>query len=198
MSILADHEIHRLAMAGMIEPYVPRQIRKHYSPDACAYGVASYGLTSYGYDMRLSAAAGIKWLLTGETPLDPKRPDAGIFLTLDQHDGAQGRYVILPAFGCVLGCSVETFAMPPNVCGVVLSKSTYARAFAVSLVTPLEPGWIGQVTIEIVNHAPRPVLLYLDEGICQVQFYRGNPCERPYGDGRSYQHQQGITLGRVG
>lgn len=195
--ILADHQIRALAEAGMIAPFVDTQIRRHARPDGDSYGVASYGLTSYGYDMRLSGAAGIKWLVFGNRPLDPKRPDPGMFIPLPpQNDGGE-IWVEVPAHGCVLGCSVETFNMPPDVCGVVLSKSTYARAFAVSLVTPLEPGWRGQVTIEIVNHAPRSVRLYLDEGICQVQFYRGEPCERPYGADRKYQDQAGIVLGRV-
>ena len=195
--ILADHEIRALAEAGMIEPFVDEQVRHHALPEGEPFGVASYGLTSYGYDMRLSSAAGIKLLNFGLRPLDPKRPDPSMFGDLPPHRLNGETWVQLPAHACVLGCSVETFAMPDDVCGVVFSKSTYARAFEVSLVTPLEPGWRGQVTIEIVNHAPRPVLLYLDEGIAQVQFYRGAPCQRPYGDGRRYQGQMGVTLGRV-
>lgn len=195
--ILADHQIRALAEAGMIAPFVPFQVRHHARPDGERVGVASYGLTSYGYDMRLSAEPGVWMLAPGLEALDPKRPTRAMYLPLPPVRKNGEVWVELPAHACVLGCSVETFAMPPDVCGIVFSKSTYARAFEVSLVTPLEPGWRGQVTIEIVNHAPRPVLLYLDEGIAQVQFYRGEPCERPYGADRKYQGQVGVTLGRV-
>lgn len=189
MTILADHQIIKLARAGMIEPFVGQQVRAEASGK-----VISYGLSSYGYDARLGSELRLAMPpLDGDQPLDPKAPSADYFWTTTDPTLP----FILQSGGFVLGHTLEYFRMPANVTGVVWGKSTYARAGVNVVCTPLEAGWEGQITLEIVNNGPWPVRLYLGEGICQVTFHEGEPCNVPYNASRKYQGQQGVTLGRV-
>ncbi len=184
MPIKPDRWIRRMAEEQrMIEPFEPAQVR---GP------VISYGLSSYGYDIRL--ADEFK-LLAGEGGLlDPKALAAGSFA------GTKADTFDLPPHTFVLGQTVEYFRLPPNVLTLCVGKSSYARCGVLVNVTPFEPGWEGFATLCIANVGPRSVRLYAGEGIAQVLFFESDePCEVSYADKRGkYQAQQGITLAQLG
>ncbi|MBM3451393.1 MAG: dCTP deaminase [Armatimonadetes bacterium] len=179
-----DRWIREMAMRErMIEPFEERLVRA---------GVLSYGVSSYGYDMRLADEFLVFTNVWGAV-VDPKKLDAAAYI---RH---VGETCLIPPNSFVLGRSVERFRMPRDVTGVVIGKSTYARAGILVNVTPLEAGWEGTVTIEVSNLTPLPARVYAGEGIAQVLFFQGaEPPETSYGDrGGIYQKQTGITLPRV-
>jgi dCTP deaminase len=166
----------------MIEPFEPAQVR---GP------VISYGLSSYGYDIRLADEFKA---LAGGGVLDPKALGTRSF------DEVRARRFDLPPHSFVLGRTVEYFCIPPNVLTLCVGKSSYARCGVLVNVTPFEPGWEGYATLCIVNTGPRPVRLHSGEGIAQVLFFESDePCEVTYADRQGkYQAQQGITPARLG
>jgi dCTP deaminase len=171
---------------GMIEPFERAQVRG---------AVISYGLSSYGYDVRL--ADEFKVLVTGEARqavIDPKSMPLDAFV-----DKQSEAYELVPQT-FVLGRTVEYFRIPVNVLTLCTGKSSYARCGVVVNVTPFEPGWEGHATLCIANVGPRPVRLYAGEGIAQVLFFESDEsCEVTYADKRGkYQAQQGITPARLG
>lgn len=184
MSIRPDHWIQHMAQKRrMIEPFEPEQVRG---------GIISYGLSSYGYDIRL--ADEFNALTDSGTVLNPKALEADTFVTVraDTFD--------LPSHTFVLGRTVEYFRIPPNVLTLCVGKSSYARCGVLVNVTPFEPGWEGYATLCIANLGPRPVRLHAGEGIAQVLFFESDePCEVTYADRQGkYQAQQGITPARMG
>lgn len=184
MSIKPDHWIARMAKEHrMIEPFVDRQERD---------GTISYGLSSYGYDIRISDEFKI-FSNINSTVIDPKRFDPASFQNF------KGDVCIIPPNSFVLGRSVEYFRIPRNVMTVCMGKSTYARCGIITNVTPFEPEWEGFVTMEISNTGPLPAKLYANEGIAQVLFFESDEvCLRSYGDKKGkYQAQKGITLPKV-
>jgi len=153
-------------------------------------GVVSYGLTSYGYDMRIGHDFKVFTPGPHNIVVDPKGIDPRAFIDFN------GDICIIPPNSFALGVSVETFTIPRSVLGICMGKSTYARCGIVVNVTPLEPEWRGHVTIEISNTTPLPAKIYAGEGISQVIFIKGTRnCFTSYKDksGR-YQDQKGITL----
>ena len=180
MGLLADWQIR--AETGMIEPFAPAQQRA---------GVVSYGVSSYGYDMRI--ADEWKVVTPGDTVLDPKRVDNRVFRDL------RADVIDIMPHTFVLGRSVERFRIPRNVLAIVLGKSTYARCGLIVNVTPLEPDWEGYVTIELSNTAPVPIRVYANEGIAQLLLFRiDGPIFTSYADRRGkYQNQDEITPARV-
>ncbi len=180
--ILSDREIRELCDRAepMLDPFVPVQT-----------GKPSYGLGSYGYDLRL----GSRFLV----------PLGGVNAILDPVDFPDSHFRRIEAERVfelspnsqVLAESVERFAMPDDVCGVCWGKSSYARCGLLVNVTPLEPGWRGILTIELANVSPLPIRLHVGRGIAQVVFFRGVRPDRTYGEkesGGSYQDQAGVTL----
>jgi dCTP deaminase len=161
--ILCDWQIAERADAGMISPFVRHQVR-----DNGNYPVISYGLSSFGYDMRV-ADVWETWP-RGNNALDPKFVSRST--SVKHHAG----FIVIPPAGFVLCRSVEHFAIPDDVSVVVLGKSTYARCGIIVNVTPLEAGWRGYVTIELSNTNTVPVKVYANEGIAQCIFHHG---ERP-------------------
>ena len=161
--ILNDWQIAERADAGMITPFVRSQVRNHDH-----YPVISYGLSSFGYDMRVADQWEI-WPRHFDT-LDPK--EVGRTITAKHHAG----FIVLKPGGFVLCRSVEHFVIPDDVSVVVVGKSTYARCGIIVNVTPLEAGWRGYVTIELSNTNTVPVKVYANEGIAQCIFHQG---ERP-------------------
>lgn len=170
-------------------------------------GVISYGLTCAGYDLTLSDSQ-IQVVTKNSGPLDPKRVDEQIAngqIVFDEptihtsRTGQRESWFILNPGGFALGHSVETITMPSNLSGKVLGKSTYARVGVIVNVTPIEPGWHGQIVIEISNTNTVPVRIYLNEGIGQLQFHSlTGPCERDYARRLGkYQNQQGVTHATV-
>lgn len=167
----------------MIEPFVDHQVRK---------GNISYGLSSYGYDMRLADEFKV-YEPKGESGLDPKNFDRSLFRDF------KGKTCEIPPNSFVLGRSVEYFRIPRKVTAMCFGKSTYARCGVLVNVTPLESEWEGFVTIEIANLGSRPVKLYANEGIAQVIFLESDEeCLSSYKDKQGvYQAQREITPPRV-
>jgi len=172
-----------MAEKGMIEPFNKEQVRE---------GVISYGISSYGYDMRIADEFKI-FTNINNTIVDPKGFDIKSFIDF------KGDVCIVPPNSFVLGRSVEYFRIPREVLVICLGKSTYARCGIVVNVTPLEPEWEGYVTIEISNTSPLPAKIYANEGIAQLLFIEGSEvCKRSYADkAGKYQAQKGITLAKM-
>jgi dCTP deaminase len=186
MSIKSDRWIRRMAETQrMIEPFAENQVRD---------GVISYGLSSYGYDMRVAPEFRI-FTNALSAVVDPKRFDPKSFVEFT------GEVCIVPPNSFALARSVEYFRIPRNVLTLCVGKSTYARCGIITNVTPFEPEWEGYVTLEISNTTPLPAKIYADEGIAQVLFFTADPgdeCEVSYKDKKGkYQAQQGITLPRL-
>ena len=168
----------------MIEPFVDRQVR---------VGSISYGLSSFGYDIRVADEFRIFTPATGQlTVVDPKAIDERAMVPY------QGDVCIIPPNSFALARTVEYFRIPRNVLCVCLGKSTYARIGVIVNITPFEPEWQGHVTIEISNTTPLPCKIYANEGIAQVLFFEGEEPEVSYADRQGkYQAQTGITLPRL-
>jgi len=172
-----------MAKKGMIEPFNKDQVRE---------GVISYGVGSYGYDMRIADEFKI-FTNINNAIVDPKSFDINSLVDF------KGDVCIVPPNSFVLGRSVEYFRIPRDVLVICLGKSTYARCGIVVNVTPLEPEWEGYVTIEISNTTPLPAKIYANEGIAQLLFMQGSEvCEISYADkAGKYQAQKGITPAKM-
>ena len=186
MSIKSDRWIRRMAHEHrMIEPFADRQVRP---------GVISYGVSSYGYDMRVTPEFRI-FTNALSVVVDPKSFDPKSFVEL------AGDVCVVPPNSFVLARSVEYFRIPRDVLTICVGKSTYARCGIITNVTPFEPEWEGHVTLEISNTTPLPAKVYANEGIAQVLFFTADPgdeCEVSYKDKKGkYQGQQGITLPKL-
>lgn len=184
MPIMPDSWIREQAVKhGMITPFEERQKRE---------GVISYGLSSYGYDCRLSDEFMI-FTNVDNAIVDPKQFNPSSFVT------RKTDVCIIPPNSFVLCRTVETFKVPRDVLVVCLGKSTYARCGLIVNVTPLEPEWEGQVTLEISNTTPLPAKVYANEGIAQFLFFQGaTECEVSYADrAGKYMGQKGVTLPRM-
>ena len=184
MAVMPDHWIRRMAIEhAMIEPYVDAQKRE---------GVISYGLSSYGYDARVADEFRV-FTNVDSAVVDPKcfNPDSFVTRT--------GPSCIIPPNSFALAHTVEYFRIPRDVLVICLGKSTYARCGIIVNVTPLEPEWEGQVTIEISNTTPLPARIYAHEGICQFLFLQGaSQPETSYADkAGKYMHQRGVALPRM-
>jgi len=182
--IKSDNWIRRMCRdARMIEPFEEKQVRE---------GTISYGISSYGYDLRIADEFKI-FTNINNTIVDPKAFDSKSFVDF------KGPICIVPPNSFALGRSVEYFRIPRDVMTICLGKSSYARCGVLTNVTPLEPEWEGHVTLEISNTTPLPAKVYAHEGIAQVLFFESDePCETSYKDKKGkYQDQQGITLPRL-
>jgi dCTP deaminase len=182
--IKSDRWIKRMALdKGMIEPFEEQQVRQ---------GVISYGLSSYGYDIRIADAFKI-FTNVFNSVVDPKAFDPRSFVDF------QGPVCIIPPNSFALGRSVEYFRIPRTVMTICVGKSTYARCGIITNVTPFEPEWEGYVTLEVSNTTPLPAKIYANEGIAQVLFFESDEsCAISYADRQGkYQAQQGIELPRV-
>ncbi len=185
MSVMSDRWIRQMAQDhAMIEPFVETQKRD---------GVISYGLSSYGYDARCADAFKV-FTNVDSAIVDPKNFAGDSFVD------RKGPVCTIPPNSFALTHTVEYFRIPRDVLVICLGKSTYARCGIIVNVTPLEPEWEGQVTIEISNTTPLPARIYAFEGICQFLFLRGDqPCETSYADkAGKYMHQRGVALPRLG
>ncbi|MBZ0317681.1 MAG: dCTP deaminase [Anaerolineae bacterium] len=184
MSIKADHWIRKMALEhGMIEPFVEKQVRA---------GVISYGVSSYGYDIRVADEFKI-FTNVNSAIVDPKHFDPASFVDF------KGDICIVPPNSFALARTVEHFRIPRSIMAVCVGKSTYARCGIILNVTPAEPEWEGFLTLEISNTTPLPARIYAGEGIAQLLFFESDePCETSYGDRKGkYQDQISITLPRI-
>ena len=184
MSIKADSWIRRMANEhAMITPFVDGQVRE---------GVISYGLSSYGYDIRVTDEFKI-FTNVHSAVVDPKNFNSNSFIDY------KGDVCVIPPNSFVLAQTVEYFRIPRNILTICLGKSTYARCGLIVNVTPFEPEWEGYVTLEISNTTPLPARVYAHEGIAQVLFFESDEiCETSYADRKGkYQKQQSIVLPRI-
>jgi dCTP deaminase len=184
MSLQSDRWIRRMATEhGMIEPFEERREGS---------GIVSYGLSSYGYDVRVGREFKV-FTNVYNSIVDPKAFQDEAFVDI------KADVCVIPPNSFALARTVEYFRIPRDVLTLCVGKSTYARCGIIVNVTPFEPGWEGTVTLEISNTTPLPAKIYAGEGIAQVIFLRGaEPCETSYADRKGkYQKQAGITLPRV-
>ncbi|MDT8311614.1 MAG: dCTP deaminase [Methylophaga sp.] len=186
MSIKSDKWIRRMAEQGMISPFEPGQVREREGNR-----IISYGTSSYGYDVRCSNEFKI-FTNINSAIVDPKNFDDNSFIDVTSD------VCIIPPNSFALARTVETFRIPRNVLTICLGKSTYARCGIIVNVTPLEPEWEGQVTLEFSNTTTLPAKIYANEGVAQMLFFESDEvCETSYADrGGKYQGQQGVTLPR--
>jgi dCTP deaminase len=184
MAIKSDRWIRTMALEqDMISPFCEKQVRE---------GVVSYGLSSYGYDLRVADEFKI-FTNVNSAIVDPKHFDERSFVSVESD------VCIVPPNSFALARSVEYFKIPRDVLSICLGKSTYARCGIIVNVTPFEPEWEGFVTLEISNTTPLPAKIYANEGLCQILFFQSDePCETSYADKHGkYQAQKGIVLPKL-
>ncbi len=184
MSVKNDRWIRRMVREhDMINPFAESQVRE---------GVISYGVSSYGYDLRVADEFKI-FTNVNSTIVDPKHFDEKSFVEF------RGPVCIVPPNSFALARSVEWLKIPRSVLTICLGKSTYARCGIIVNVTPLEPEWEGFVTLEISNTTPLPARVYSNEGLCQIVFFESDEvCETSYKDKKGkYQAQKGIVLPKI-
>jgi dCTP deaminase len=184
MAIKADRWIRKMSLEhGMIEPFVDTQV---------SAGIVSYGLSSYGYDIRVADEFKV-FTNINNTVIDPKAFDPRSFVDI------RADVCIVPPNSFALARTIEYFRIPRDVLTVCLGKSTYARCGIIVNVTPFEPEWEGYVTLEISNTTPLPAKIYANEGIAQVLFFQSDEvCERSYADKKGkYLKQTGVTLPKI-
>ena len=184
MGIMPDSWIKKMAIERkMIDPFVENQVKKN---------VLSYGLSSYGYDARVSSSFKIFTNVNSAT-VDPKNFSESSFVDRDVD------YCIIPPNSFALAKTIEHFKIPRETLVICVGKSTYARCGIIVNVTPLEPGWEGHVTLEFSNTTPLPAKIYANEGVAQFVFLKGN--EKPdvtYANRKGkYMKQKGVTLPKV-
>lgn len=179
----ADKQIRELANGGMIEPFEEKLVRN---------GVISYGLSSFGYDIRLADEFKI-FTNVHSAIVDPKHFDPKSFVEV------KGDHCIIPPNSFILARSFERIKMPKNLLAICLGKSTYARCGLIVNVTPLEPGWEGYITLEVSNTTPLPAKVYANEGIAQLLFFEGHAAPEVTYDSRKgkYQNQVGVQLPKI-
>ena len=186
MGLKPDHWICEMAQEQeMIDPFVDHQVRD---------GLISFGLSSYGYDIRVAQEFKIFTSGLGDlTVVDPKKFDTRAMVDF------AGDVCIIPPNSFALARSVEYFRVPRGVLCICLGKSTYARCGIIVNITPFEPDWEGFVTLEISNTTPLPAKIYAGEGIAQVLFFEADEtCTHSYADRKGkYQRQQSIVLPRL-
>ncbi len=183
--IKSDKWIRKMAMGKkMIEPFVESRVSD---------GVISYGLSSYGYDIRVGNEFKI-FTDINSAIVDPKNFDTSSFVHLKADES-----ILIPPNSFALARTVEYFRIPRDVISICLGKSTYARCGIIVNVTPFEPEWEGHVSLEISNTTPLPAKIYANEGIAQVIFFQSDDiCEISYADKHGkYQGQKGITLPKI-
>jgi dCTP deaminase len=184
MAVKSDKWIRRMALEhGMIKPFVESQVRE---------GVISYGVSSYGYDIRVAD----EWKLFTDiytTVVDPKLFNPKSFVDI------KADHIVIPPNSFALARTVEYFRIPRSIITVCLGKSTYARCGIIVNVTPFEPEWEGTATLEISNTTPLPAKIYANEGIAQVLFFESDEvCQTSYADKKGkYQKQQEVTLPKL-
>ena len=184
MAIKPDKWIKKMALEEkMIDPFVESQVRE---------GVISYGVSSYGYDVRIADEYKIFTNLNS-TIVDPKHFDPKSFVDF------KGEVCIVPPNSFALGRTIEYFRIPRKTMTICVGKSTYARCGIITNVTPLEPGWEGYITLEVSNTTPLPAKIYSGEGIAQILFFESDEeCLTSYADKKGkYQGQTGVTLPKI-
>jgi dCTP deaminase len=189
-----DIWITDMALKGMIDPFESQQIRMINN-----YPVISYGLSSFGYDIRLSPREFRIFKHIPGTIVDPKNFNPDNLELTKLYTDSSGSYFILPAHSYGLGVALERLEIPDNVTVICIGKSTYARCGIIANVTPAEAAWRGYLTLELSNSSSADCRIYANEGIVQLMFLEGEPCSVSYEHRRGkYQDQpNNVTLARI-
>lgn len=188
-----DAWIKQFAAQGGITPFVPSLIRK------ANYPVISYGLSSFGYDIRLSSKDFRVFRHIPGTVIDPKNFNPANLENVPLHSDGQGDYFIIPAHSYGLGVAIERLQIPDDITVLCIGKSTYARTGIIANLTPAEAGWHGHLTLEFSNSSSADCRIYANEGVVQLLFMEGDPCETTY-EARTGKYQaqaEHVTIARV-
>lgn len=200
-----DHWIREKALQGMITPFVHELVRAQnfgldFNGDSAGRRkVISYGTSSYGYDLRLSPKDFRIFRHIPGTVIDPKDFNPDNLESVELHSDSKGDFFILPAHSYGLGVALERLAVPDNVTVICIGKSTYARAGLIANCTPAESGWVGHLTLEFSNSSSADCRIYANEGVVQLLFLEGEPCDVTYKDRKGkYQDQpESVVMARV-
>ena len=193
MGLLPDWEIKRLAEEeGMIYPFVDHKVRIE-----AGNKVISYGLSSYGYDLRLAKDEFKIFRHVPGTVVDPKKFNPENLVDAPLHETSEGSFFVIPGHTYALGFSREKLKIPPDVTVLFIGKSTYARIGVIANLTPGEAKWHGHLTLEFSDSSCADCRVYADEGIVQALFFRGAPCLTTYGDGKYQNQGAGVVMARV-
>lgn len=193
--ILNDQQITEHASKGMIRPFAPQLIRK--LEDGTQ--ILSYGLSSFGYDLRLSSREFKVFRHIPGTVVDPKNFQPRNLEKVALNEDESGSYFILPARSYGLGVAVEKLNLPGDITAICIGKSTYARCGIIANLTPAEAGWNGHLTLEFSNSSAADCRIYANEGIVQMLFFRGEVCTTSYQKrtGKYQGQKQRITMSKV-
>jgi dCTP deaminase len=193
-----DVWISQMAQKGMIAPFEPTLIRQ-LKETTLFRPVISYGLSSYGYDIRLSPVEFRIFRHVPGTVVDPKNFNPQNLEPTQLHTDSHGSYFILPAHSYGLGVALERLAVPENITVICIGKSTYARCGIIANLTPAEAAWRGHLTLEFSNSSSADCRIYASEGVVQLLFLEGEPCATSYETRKGkYQDQpQVVTLAKV-
>jgi dCTP deaminase len=199
-----DRWIREQAAAGMIAPFQPQLVRIVNKPQSLQEPwdirpVLSYGTSSYGYDLRLSPKEFLIFRHVPGTVMNPKRFNPNNLEPTPLHHDEDGDYFILPAHSYGLGVALERLRVPPMITVICLGKSTYARLGVILNMTPAEAAWEGHLTLEFSNSSGADCRVYAGEGVCQLLFFEGEPCETTYSDrAGKYQGQpESVVTSRI-
>lgn len=186
-----DYWIREQAALGMIEPFEPKMVRTVGEDSRRAL---SFGTGSYGYDLRLSPKEFLIFRHVPGTVMNPKRFNPANLEPVELHEDEDGQFFILPAHSYGLGVALEKLHVPPNITVICLGKSSYARMGIILNATPAEAGWVGHLTLEFSNSGGADCRVYAKEGICQLLFFEGDPCDVTYQDRNGKYQGQGETV----
>ncbi len=195
-----DAWITTMAVEGMIQPFQPSLVRHvHLNGSSQPHPVISYGLSSYGYDIRLSPAEFRIFRHIPGTVVDPKNFSPANLEPTELRTDSQGSYFILPAHSYGLGVALERIAVPNNISVICIGKSTYARCGIIANLTPAEAGWRGHLTLEFSNSSSADCRIYAGEGVVQLIFFEGEPCQVSYDtrQGKYQDQEERVTLAKV-
>ena len=194
-----DRWIIEQAKKGMIEPFESSLVREIELPDKKFRKVLSYGSSSYGYDIRLSPKQFLIFRHIPGTVVDPKKFNPDNLESVPLHHDDNGDYFIIPAHSYGLGIALEKLVVPPNITIICLGKSTYARCSIILNATPAEACWRGNLTLELSNSSSADCRVYANEGIAQLLFFEGEPCDVTYEDrlGKYQDQPHQVVLPRV-
>ncbi len=195
-----DAWIAKMAVKGMIEPFQPSLVRQLTQAEtSVSQPVISYGLSSYGYDIRLSPAEFRIFRHIPGTVVDPKNFSPANLEPTELKTDASGSYFILPAHSYGLGVALEKISVPDNISVICIGKSTYARCGIIANLTPAEAGWRGHLTLEFSNSSSADCRMYANEGVVQLMFFEGEPCQVSYDtrQGKYQDQDEQVTLARI-
>jgi dCTP deaminase len=195
-----DAWIAKMAAKGLIQPFQPSLIRQlEQTATSPGHAVISYGLSSYGYDIRLSPAEFRIFRHIPGTVVDPKNFSPANLEPTALRTDASGSYFVLPAHSYGLGVALEKISVPDNISVICIGKSTYARCGIIANLTPAEAGWRGHLTLEFSNSSSADCRIYANEGVVQLLFFEGEPCQVSYAtrQGKYQDQAEQVTLARV-